>query len=160
MSSDLPFVIVTDAREKNPFSFAAIDPPPATIVKTLPTGDYSLAGFESRITIERKSLSDLFGSCGNGRERFEREIIRMARFDYAAVVIEADWTAILRSPPHHSKLNPKTVYASIIAWSQRHHIHFWLCPNRQFAERTTYRILERYHRDVQAGAFHVENEKF
>jgi ERCC4-type nuclease len=151
-----PIEIIIDTREQTPFLFLNCVPKPKLTVKTLPTGDYSLGGHEDKITIERKSISDLFGSCGKGRSRFQREIERMSSFQYAALIIEADWLSILRAPPSRSKLNPKTIYSSAIAWSQRHGIHVWACPNRPFAEKTTFRMLERFFIDQSEGAGHVE----
>jgi len=139
--------IIVDTREQSPYSFATITPPPETIRATLKTGDYSLAGYENKITIERKSLIDTFGTFGRGRRRFEKELERMKSYDFAAVVIEADWVTILRCPPTRSKLNPRTVYASILTWAIRYGVHFFLCPNRAFAEKTTYRLLERFWKD-------------
>ena len=129
--------IIIDTREQKSYSFSSITPhPPTTIIRTLKTGDYSLDGFDiSGITLERKSLSDLFGSLGKGRKRFVKELERMAEFDYAAVIIEAEWSTVIRHPPTRSKLNPKSVYSSIIAWQQRYGIHFWCCPGRAFAEK-------------------------
>ncbi len=147
--------IIVDTREQKPFTFASIDPRPTVITQTLATGDYSVAGLENRVTIERKSLTDLFGSCGKGRDRFEREIQRMAEFHYAAIVCEADWRAILKSPPTRSCLNPKTILATMVAWEQRYGIHFWACPNRQFAERLTYRLLSRYYCDATGGLYGI-----
>jgi hypothetical protein len=71
----------------------------------------------------------------------------MAGYQFAAVVIEGDWHTIVRRPPVRSRLNPKTVVASIAAWSQRYRVHFWTCPNREFAERYTFRLLERFWKD-------------
>lgn len=139
--------IIIDTREQRPFTFDAINPAPKTLITTLKTGDYSVLGYEGKVCVERKSLKDLFGSCGNGRSRFENEIMRMAEFEYAAIVAECDWQSILRCPPRHSQLLPKTILASVIAWQQRFGVHFWACPNRAFAEKLTYRILERYYRD-------------
>lgn len=139
--------IITDTREQTPYTFTSITPRPDVIKATLRTGDYSLSGFEDQITIERKSLSDTFGTFGRGRRRFVKELERMAEYDFAAVVIEADWSTILRNPPTRSKLSPTSVYASVIAWMQRHDVHFIMCPNRAFAEKTTYRLLERYWKD-------------
>jgi DNA excision repair protein ERCC-4 len=143
----LPMVVIRDTREQNGYDFACITPSPEVKVATLATGDYSLEGLEDRITIERKSLSDAFGTFGQGRGRFERELERMSVMQYAAVVIEADWDTIVRRPPARSRLLPKTVVASINAWSQRYRIHFWTCPNREFAERYTFRLLERFWKD-------------
>jgi len=147
------FAIIVDTREQKPFTFHKISPRPKTIRKTLKTGDYSLNGHENRICIERKSLSDLYGSFGKGRKRFEKECQRMLLFDYAAIVCEADWNTILRCPPSRSKLLPKSLFSSIVAWSQRYNIHFIPSPNRIFAERITHRLIERFYRDLQAGVY-------
>lgn len=143
--------IIIDSREKKPYLFE-FAPPAVEIVKgPLKTGDYSLKGFEDKITIERKSLSDLFGTCGQGRERFERELERMKEFRYAAIVFEASWSTVLQHPPTRSKLKPKTILYSMIAWAQRYNVHCWPCVSRNLAERVTYRILERFIMDKNAN---------
>lgn len=58
--------IVIDTREQTPYGFAKYDAEP--IRAALPTGDYSLPGFEDRVAIERKSLDDLVG-CLKGDKR-------------------------------------------------------------------------------------------
>lgn len=145
-------IIIVDTREQRPYTFSCITPPPAMEFATLGAGDYSLKGFESQITIERKSLIDAYGTFGRGRQRFQRELERMISFRFAAVIIEADWDTIVRQPPARSKLEPKTVVASIAAWSQRFGVHFWTCPNREFAERYTFRLLERFWKDREKEA--------
>jgi DNA excision repair protein ERCC-4 len=140
-------VIVVDTREQLPYSFACITPPPEVVRATLGTGDYSLKGYEDKIVVERKSLGDAYNTFGQGRKRFQRELERMINYQFAAIVIEADWDTIVRRPPARSRLLPKSVVASIAAWSQRFGVHFWTCPNRDFAERWTYRLLERFWKD-------------
>jgi DNA excision repair protein ERCC-4 len=140
-------VIVVDTREQLPYSFAFITPPPEVVRATLGTGDYSLKGYEDKIVVERKSLGDAYNTFGQGRKRFQRELERMINYQFAAIVIEADWDTIVRRPPARSRLLPKSVVASIAAWSQRFGVHFWTCPNRDFAERWTYRLLERFWKD-------------
>jgi ERCC4-type nuclease len=96
------------------------------------------------IAIERKSQADLFGTLGQGRERFERELERLAGLLWAAVMVEADWAEVL-SGFDRSRLNPKTIHRSVIAWQQRYpSIHWWFCGDRRLAEVTTFRILERW----------------
>jgi len=68
----LPTIIV-DSREQTPLVFAHLP----FIVSGLPTGDYSVKGLEDDFTVERKTLSDLYGSLTSGRERFMRELQRM-----------------------------------------------------------------------------------
>jgi len=150
-----PFTIIIDTQEKLGYTFESISPPPQTVIRTLKTGDYSIDGFEDRVTVERKSLSDLYktlgGKTSNNRDRFEREIVRMVDMDFAAIVIEADWKTIIRNPPSRSGLNSKSVLATILAWMQRHNAHWITCPNRMFAEKITYRLLDRWYRDEETG---------
>ena len=63
---------IIDTREQLPLEL-----PLRSITDTLPTGDYSVSGFEDLICVERKSLPDLIGCMTSGRTRFERELQRM-----------------------------------------------------------------------------------
>lgn len=149
-----PCAIVIDTREQNPYAFARI-PADAyqgegllairTEVRTLRSGDYSLAGYEHRVAVERKSKQDLFGTVGQGRDRFERELVRLNGMQFAAVVVEAEWSEVMGDPPPHTQLQPKTIFRSVLAWQQRYprvHWHFW--PTRRAAEIVTFRVLERF----------------
>ena len=140
-------IILIDSREKTPYTFDFAPLVKVVLGQTLKTGDYTLQGFEDQVIVERKSLVDLFGSCGRNRRRFEAELARMADFKHAAVVIESEWSIVLRHPPTRSKLNPKTILYSVIAWEQRYGVFFWMCPNRSAGERITFRILQRYYND-------------
>lgn len=154
-----PFTVIVDTREQSPYQFRTFKAdakhktnsgitrslyiPVET--STLKTADYSIKGFESEIAIERKSLTDLFGTLGSGRERFERELQRLSEFRVAHIVIEADWKAILESPPEHTKLSPKSVFRSINAWEQEFPIIHWqFMWIRAIAEHKTFRIMERF----------------
>ncbi|QJW94734.1 ERCC4 domain-containing protein [Frigoriglobus tundricola] len=149
--------ILTDNREQHPYAFAALRAdkrqgggPMLIETKTvcLNTGDYSLDGYADRVAVERKSLNDLFHTIGQARDRFERELERLSVMDTALVMIEADWLTIFTSPPKHSQLDPKVVFRSILAWVQRFpRVHWFPAPDRQFAEATTFRFLERFHRE-------------
>jgi hypothetical protein len=70
-------------------------------------------------------------------------------------VIEADWQTLLHDPPANSRLSPKVIFRSVIAWQQEYpRIHWWTAADRRFAEITTFRILERYCRRSNAGSNH------
>ncbi|MCJ7771568.1 MAG: ERCC4 domain-containing protein [Desulfobacterales bacterium] len=103
------------------------------------------------MTVERKSLVDLFGSVGNGRARFEREMERMKEFDYAALVIENDFRTMFCNPPSRSKMSPKSVFRTLIAWSQRYDVYIWNMWDRTSAEKVTHLVLKRYYDDVIEG---------
>lgn len=119
--------------------------------KHLQTGDYSILGLEDKVCVERKSLEDLFGTLGNGRERFAREFERMAAMDYAAVVIEANWYEIMRPADFRgqwrSEMHSRAVWATVFSWAQDYrHIHWWTMGSKRAAEMATFEILEMYWR--------------
>jgi ERCC4-type nuclease len=152
--------VIIDTREQAPVLYDCAGAPGYEDLQietgTLRTGDYSISGMESpscrhSITIERKSLPDLFGSTGRGRDRFERECIRMMEYDHAEIVVEADLATIFSTPPPASSMLPKSVYRTILAFSQRYKIQAWWCPNRQFAERHIYLTLKRFYTDRLPG---------
>ena len=149
-----PFTVIVDSREQAAFSFRGFKADAKdrrrplvvrTVVQGLPSGDYSIEGFESRVAVERKSLGDLFGTLGHGRERFERELQRLNEMEFAAVVVEAGWASVIGAPPPQSKLSPKTVFRSVIAWQQEFiRVHWMFFDTRSLAEHATFRILERF----------------
>lgn len=148
-----PAVVLIDQREKLPYRFDAV---PAdvgqgggllavtTSVETLPSGDYSLDGWRTEVAVERKSACDLFGTLGGGRDRFVRELERLASYRFAAVVVEAEWSDVFNDPPRHTQLSPKSVYRSVLAWSVRYPARWFFVPGRAVAEVTTFRLLQRF----------------
>ncbi len=156
-----PLVIGVDKREKKSYRYTfecmrsvAVLPYEVHIMH-LVTGDYTSlqpapTSYEDQIVIERKSLADLYTTLGTHRDRFEHEWERMSVFGHAAVVIEATWDQIMQPNSylrHESQLPPKSVFATLIAWSQRYGVHVHAVPGRDFAERMVFRMLERWQRD-------------
>lgn len=145
--------VLIDKREKHPYQFEDLNcdksegggplvvPTESTL---LASGDYSLKGFEDQVTIERKSLSDLYGTIGQGRDRFERELERLTTFSYAMIIIEATWQEVIVEPPSHTQLPPKIVFRSILAWSIRYGVPFFPAGPRRLAEITTFRLLQKF----------------
>ncbi len=156
-----PFVVIVDSREQSPYTFESIYADarqrrrPVQVQKWvggLATGDYSISGMESVVAIERKSLKDLFSTIGQSRARFVRELERLAKIPHAFVIVEAEWSEIFANPPEYSLLKPKTVFRSVLAWQARYpNIHWCFYPGREFAEKATYRILERTWKEKNGG---------
>lgn len=131
--------IIIDSREKMPYRF------PGAITRALPAGDYSLDGMEHRVAVERKTIADCYASLGRGRARFEREMERLARMDFAAVVVEATLAEFLRGAPF-SRLPPKAAINSLIAWAVRYRVCVFFAGDRRYARSLTYRLLEKFAR--------------
>lgn len=149
----VPFTILIDQQEKAPFNFHGLladadQQHRPLIVPTqrvhLKTGDYSIAGLQTDVTVERKSLADLYGTLGQGLERFRREHERMAEMKRAIVIVEASWYKTIFSPPTHSKLPPKTVFRVAAKWYGRYGIPWYFMGSRRLAEIFTFRFLSGY----------------
>lgn len=134
----LPFTVIVDSREQKPYTFGK------SKVAGLKTGDYSILGLEDKISIERKSKSDLFSSLsGKNRDRFKKEIIRLVDYDYGALIIESDVPDLLIPLPH-TQMNPKAVIGSVITWSIIYNLHVFFASDRKHAKAVVYKLLEKY----------------
>ena len=60
----------------------------------LKTGDYTLEGMESLLSLERKSLADLVACTVTYRRRFLTACARLARFRWRAILVEATFEDI------------------------------------------------------------------
>jgi len=168
-------LIYVDTLEKNG-SWDFVDmPKPETSFsvhhKRLKTGDYMVDRFTaatlgrkhgSQLAIERKTLPDLYGTLGNStrRTRFIRELQRSTEYGYFAIIVEAEWHAILKPNKylvHPTRLNPKSAMASLLAWSQRYNVHLFTLPGRDVAQIFAFRMFERWVRDKRliAGTTHA-----
>jgi hypothetical protein len=157
-SVGFPTTVLIDQREKLPYAFDGIvadrrDGGGPLVIQTetlcLPTGDYSLGGYADLVAVERKSLEDLYGTLGGGRERFEHELHRLDAMPFASIVVEATLGVVVTQPPARSRLIPKTVMRSMIAWRYRFpRVHWHFVDDRRLAEILTFRLLERFYVDV------------
>jgi len=146
------FTIIVDTRETAAYgfersSYTQLGRVPFLVAKRreyLPTGDYSIDGLKDLVTVERKSLPDLFSTLGQNRERFKAEHERMAEMAFAAVVIEASWYTITKLQPAYSQLDPNSVHGTAVSWMQRYGVPWIAACNRELAEETTFRLLERF----------------
>ncbi len=79
--------IIRDTREKLEHGWAFCDH--EVIDSKLESGDYSLVGLENIVTIERKkSPGEVAGNIGSGRVRFNKELVRMSKFELAYIICE------------------------------------------------------------------------
>jgi len=139
-------IILVDSREQAPFTFRAYQADPERA--TLPVGDYSLPGFQDRVSIERKRLEDLVGCLmGSSRSRFERELYRGRHYDLFAVVVEANLSDVSQAR-YRSDMKPQAALQSIITFQVRYRVPFVWCGNRAGAEYMTYGLLSKYLRAI------------
>jgi ERCC4-type nuclease len=134
--------ILIDTREQLPYAFEGRDC--TTERQTLPVGDYSLAGFTDKVSIERKSLDDLIGCfMGENRERFEKELAKLRYYECAHVIVEGSY-ADIQSGSYASKMLPKAALETISAFIIRYRVGFIMCDDRAGGERMTYSLLSKF----------------
>lgn len=152
-----PFTVLVDHREQLPYSFSDLPPKAAwrgrlcvPIERThLVTGDYTIRGLEDRLALERKSLADLYGTIGQARERFEAELERLNQMTFAAVIVEATlreaWNPAAVRSEWMSRLKPRAVEGSVVAWSVRYpRVHWWHAGDRVAGEVRAFEAMEQF----------------
>ena len=129
-------IAIQDTREQNPWDLGI-----PTITKALDVGDYSVAGLEQVVSLERKSLMDFVACCGRERERFQRELDRLRGWPVSAVIIESTWKTIeegtWKTP--RMKITPTHVLGSITSWIAQGHCI--IVAPRPMAQRIARSIL-------------------
>ena len=163
-----PFTILIDKAEQLPFTFAGFRADAdqnnrPLIVKTEfkhlgPThGDYSLAGLEHHVHIERKSRQDVQSTVlgwGERREQFQRTLAFLAGCPSSAIVIECTRGEAINSIEARGKKskaeNAKIFQRQVAAWEDDYRVPWKFCDNRRLAEIECFRQLERQWKHVQA----------
>ena len=143
------FRILVDTREQAPLFVGR----PWAVRATLATGDYSLAGYEGQVVLERKSLADAYGTIGRGRERFERELERMRPFACKGILVEATYADLLdperQDPCWRSRVHPASVEGSLLAFRRRFGVEVLFAGNRLHSERLAFRWLATWWLEAQ-----------
>jgi ERCC4-type nuclease len=143
-----PATVVIDTREQEPYGF---DPSRVVPVRrALPAGDYSLAGRETAVAVERKSLADFVATAVHERERFARELRALATYDFACVVVEGSLEDVL-AHRYRSGAHPNAVFGATVSIVVDHEVPVFFCGDRQIARRFVEELLLRYHRKVQSA---------
>lgn len=124
--------VVCDTREQAPWTFDGQRG--ITLSRAaLPTGDYSLVGLESRVTIERKSIDDFTGTVLRDRARFYRELERMRSFDVRCVIVETSVREIMAGN-YVSQVAPSVVLGFVAEITVAQSVPVYLAGTRAEAQ--------------------------
>jgi len=129
-SKDSLVTLVIDTREQEQYSF---DPRLAVAVRrALPAGDYSVAGMETFVAVERKTLDDFVSTVIHSRARFRRELRKLAEYRAACVVVESGLAEVLQGR-YRGGAHPNAVLGSALSLILDFRIPVFFCGNRQAA---------------------------
>ncbi len=113
--SDITAII--DQKEQLPYDLS----PLKSIRGTMSTADYTVLGLEHHVAVERKSCADFLSVVGGGRERFDRECMRLLAFPVRLIIVEASWSNLatgtdLDGNEWRSQVKPEAAMGSAIGW--------------------------------------------
>jgi hypothetical protein len=151
------FTILIDSQEKHPWTFQGLGTEQEPLIvpfkwQTLgPShGDYSVAGCEGYVHVERKSIEDALGtflSHGDRRDRWINTLEFLAEIPAGCVVIEGtqgQCLAAIQPRGKRSLLALRNEFlGSVISWSSDYAIPFWFIDSRRLAERFAHKVLKR-----------------
>ena len=130
------FVLVIDTREQQPLftgkAYAAALP---VEHRAIETGDYTIAGHEGRVAIERKKMSDLYAYLGAERRKTRPKLEKLGAMDWAALIIEASEADLARQYKYSTKLTPEHVRGFLTSVRVRYGIHVYMSSVRSALER-------------------------
>mgnify|MGYP000856649553 CR=1 FL=1 len=130
--------IIVDTREQVPYAFGSRQ----VVRQALPAGDYSVEGFESLIAVERKTLEDFVHSVIRDRERFKKELLKLADYLHPCIVVEASLPDVLLSR-YPSGAHPNSVFGATVSICVDYCVPVFFCGDRQAARRFTEEFLVR-----------------
>ena len=143
--SEIQPIILCDTREPDPspweqyFSVRAVR-------GTLATGDYTLLGCETSVSIERKTIDDLIACFCDQRERFVRELQRFQAIPARFIICEGRYEDLLAGR-YRSQMKPKSAFESGVALMVRFGIPLLMAGGVQTAACLCESILLRWFRE-------------
>lgn len=164
-----PIRVLIDKGEQKPFDFRGIrgDDGTPLLIRTRSEylgpskGDYTASGLDGFCHIERKSKADCIGtilSYGDRAAAFVLELTYLSSVPAGFIIVEeslGDCYAALGDPTYPANRNTtktpqerqRSFYRQLLAYQSRYSVRWIFCPNRRFAEITTFRLLELARRD-------------
>jgi len=132
------FMMIQDTREQRPLF------KPDIYIKEygLKVGDYSIEGMEDKITIERKSIPDLFGSLGKGRKNFEKRIAKMKDMYWSAIMIEGCEDEVMKKQDY-SSMNVNAIYHTLSSY-EVDGVHIYFAKRKRDAQDWVLTRLTRF----------------
>ena len=146
------FKLLQDTREQLPlFPENAIPVGLQIENRCLKDGDYSVAGLESMVFIERKGLGDLLTYIGKDRARTKEKLSRVDGFLFKALMIEVAEQDLLHSRFHYSNISPEVVRQTLAAFEVKYNLHIYYFRDRMEAQRWLLDRLVKIYKYIEKG---------
>ncbi len=149
MVKTLPFEIIVDTREKNPWFFDNQDYVSGVVNEKLDTGDYSIKGLEGELCIERKqSVAELAKNLS--QDNFKDELKRMENIEHKFILLEFSMNDVIDYPVNSDipkkmwdklKVKGSHILGFIDSIQLHRKINIIFCDNHINARNTAYRLM-------------------
>jgi ERCC4-type nuclease len=147
MKSNDPFTIVVDTREQTPWEFGFHN----TAKRKLDTGDYSMEGFESLFTIERKrSVSEIANNLSESR--FKDVLERLGQIPHSFMIMEFSLDEVYQFPVGSDvpkkmwdklRISGNYIMKCLLEAQLNYNIHILFCDDAENAERVAVSLMKR-----------------
>ncbi len=137
------YTVIKDTREKNGWFFSKYDKCEGMTVSGMPTGDYTIEGFEDIVCVERKACtSEIAMNLGRKKEPFRAEMERMKDFPFSFIICEFSISDLLKYPENSKvpdrmkgkvKVTGKYLLKSIVEFQIWYNTKILFCDNKHNA---------------------------
>jgi len=142
-----PFTIIVDTREQTPWEFGFHN----TAKRKLNTGDYSMEGFESLFTIERKrSVSEIANNLSESR--FKDVLDRLSKIPHSFMIMEFSVDEVYQFPIGSDvpkkmwdklRVSGNYIIKCLLEAQLNYNIHVLFCDDAENAERVAVSLMKR-----------------
>ena len=142
-----PFTIILDTREQTPWEFGFHN----TAKRKLDTGDYSMEGFESLFTIERKrSVSEIANNLSESR--FKDVLDRLSKIPHSFMIMEFSVDEVYQFPIGSDvpkkmwdklRVSGNYIIKCLLEAQLNYNIHVLFCDDAENAERVAVSLMKR-----------------
>jgi len=148
-----PYTVIKDTREQNGYYFPSNVFCNGVIDRKLDTGDYSIAGLEDKLCIERKGcIEELAVNLGHKKYPFMAEIERMKSFPHKFIILEFSLDDLIKFPEdtripvenkNNLKITGKYMLKCLIEFQLHEGINVVFCDNKFSAFIMVCSIMKR-----------------
>jgi hypothetical protein len=152
-------IILQDTREKDPWSFDFYSDVEEVRVQGLKTGDYSLWGYDSIISIERKKSSgEIALNLGQKWKAFSNELNRMQSFSSRYIICEfpesdldifPENSGIPKNQWSKLRINSSFLKHRLYDAVSQSNIELIFCNSKSEAEDRAYNILKDFIKEYE-----------
>lgn len=147
------YTVIKDTREQNGYFFPPSSSCFGHLDQKLDTGDYTIAGLEDKLCIERKGcIEELAINLGHKKYAFLREIQRMTKFPHKFIICEFSLTDLLTFPENTRipiknkqalKITGKYMMKCLTEFQIHENINILFCDNKFNAFIAVCSIMKR-----------------